>query len=169
MSHPGICHLNIGIHVSLKGLVIQIWHILEASERTVWRKFEYWRNNNIEGVVQYPSQPCIQFSKSTYMCGQPLRQLVSHIFMDTSMQKWMWPGNVAGYGQKIYKHLVLLIIIINHFPAAIFREKVTICDKSLESGHKSDRQDGSCLSVLTVTQKLTDLQTSSLNLIFKSP
>ena len=56
------------------------------------------------------------------------------------MQKWTWLGNVAGYGQKIYKYPVLLIIIINHFPAAIFHDKVTICDKSSESGHKSDRQ-----------------------------
>ena len=25
-----------------------------------------------------------------------------------SMQKWTWPGNVAGYGQKTCKHLDLL-------------------------------------------------------------
>ena len=50
------------------------------------RKFEYWRSNNIEGAVRYPSQPWMQFSKSTYMHGQPLRQLVSHIFTDTSMR-----------------------------------------------------------------------------------
>ena len=86
MSHPGICHLNIGIHISLQGLVIQIQHILEVSERTVWRKFEYWRSNNIEGAVWYPSQFCMQFSKCTYMHGQPSQQLVSHIFTDTSIQ-----------------------------------------------------------------------------------
>ena len=37
-----------------------------------------------------------------------------------SMKKGTWPGNVAGYGQKICKHPDLLIIITNHFPGLIF-------------------------------------------------